>query len=77
MNTRNASSALLAHLAMELHVQADEVLSPFCLLVLFANCSALIAFARTAFEELRLTVSFVLIAGFVAPALIIYFSNLD
>jgi hypothetical protein len=77
MNTRNASSALLAHLAMELHVQADEVLSLFCLLVLFANCSALIAFARTAFEELRPTVSFVLIAGFAAPALIIYFSNLD
>jgi hypothetical protein len=77
MNVRNASSALLAHLSMGLSVKSDAVLSLYCLMVLFANNCALLAFGRTMFRGLRPVVLLALIAGFAMPALILYFANLD
>lgn len=77
MNSRNASSVLLAHLASGLSVPTAEVISLYCLLVLFANCCALIAFASTVFGEFKQIVAFVLFAGFGVPLLIVTYGNFD
>lgn len=77
MNGRNASSALLSLLANGLGTSAAEVISLYCLLVLFANCSALIAFAVTVFGEFRSAVCFTLFAGFGVPLLVVTYANFD
>ena len=64
MNARNASAAILAHLAVGLGgVKADQAMTLFCLLVLFANICALIAFARTIFGGAKPAVCLALLAG--------------
>jgi len=77
MNVRNASSVLLAHLAGGLSVPAAEVISLYCLLVLFATSCALIAFASTVFGQFKQIVAFVLFAGFGVPLLIVTYANFD
>ena len=77
MHIRNASSALLGHLSMLFGVQADEVLTLYSLLVLFANACALSVFAATVFDRTRPATNFLLISGYTAPALVLYFANLD
>jgi hypothetical protein len=77
MNVRNASAALLGHLSMLFGVQADEMLTLYSLIVLFANACALSAFAGTMFDRTRPATNFLLISGYVMPALVLYFANLD
>jgi hypothetical protein len=77
MNARNASSVLLAFLATGLGVTAAEVISLYCLLVLFAHSCALVAFGRTIFGDLPRTLAFTLLAGFAVPLLIVTYANLD
>jgi hypothetical protein len=77
MNSRNASSVLLAYFASGLRVTPAEVISLYCLLVLFANSCALTAFAATIFEEFWQITAFVLFAGFGIPLLIVTYANLD
>jgi hypothetical protein len=77
-NTRNASSAILAHLAIGLGgVKADQAMTLFCLMVLFANVSALIAFARTAFGRAEPAACLALLAGLGWPANIVFAGNFD
>lgn len=75
--TRNATSSLLAALALGLRVRVDEVTALYCLLVLFANGCALIAFAQTVFKKRGVIAIFLLLSGVAAPALILFFANLD
>ena len=64
MNTRNASSAILAHLAFGFGgVKADQAMAPFCLLLLFANTSALIGFARSSLGRTEAALGLALLAG--------------
>jgi hypothetical protein len=77
MYIRNASSALLSHLSMMFGVQADQMMTLYSLLVLFANACALSAFAGTLFDRTRPATSFLLISGYAMPALVLYFANLD
>jgi hypothetical protein len=78
MNTRNASSAILAHLAAGFgDIKADQVMTLFCLLVLFANVGALIAFARTILGRTDLAACLALLAGLGWPANIVFAGNFD
>jgi hypothetical protein len=77
MNIRNASSALLAHLSMLFGVQADQTLTLYALLVLFANACALGTFAGTLFDRIRPATNFLLISGYAMPATVLYSANLD
>lgn len=78
MNTRNASPAILAHLATGLGgVKADQAMALFCLLALFANVSALIAFARTIFGRAEPAACLALLAGLGWPANIVFAGNFD
>jgi hypothetical protein len=78
MNARNASSAILAYLAAGFGgIKADQVMTPFCLLVLFANVGALIAFARTIFQRADLAACLALLAGLGWPANIVFAGNFD
>jgi hypothetical protein len=78
MNTRNASSAILAHLAAGFgDIKADQVMTLFCLFVLFANVCALIAFARTIFGRTDLAACLALLAGSGWPANIVFAGNFD
>jgi hypothetical protein len=78
MNTRNASSAILAQLAAGFgDIKADQVMTLFCLLVLFANVGALIAFARTIFGRAGLAACLALLAGLGWPANIVFAGNFD
>jgi hypothetical protein len=78
MNVRNASSAILAHLAIGLGgVKADQAMTLFCLLVLFANVGALIAFARTIFGRAEPAACLALLAGLGWPANIVFAGNFD
>ncbi|WP_210253740.1 hypothetical protein [Bradyrhizobium sp. S69] len=71
MNTRNTSSAILAHLAIGLGgVKADHAVTLFCLLVLFANVSALNGFARTVFGRAEPAVGLALLAGVGCPPIL-------
>jgi hypothetical protein len=64
MNARNASSAILAHLAFGFGgVKADQAMAPYCLLLLFANTSALIGFARSSFGRTEAALGLALLAG--------------
>jgi len=58
-------------------VPAAEVISLYCLRVLFANSCALIAFASTIFGEFKQIVAFVLSVGFGVPLLIVTYANFD
>jgi hypothetical protein len=78
MNTRNASSAILAHLAVGFGgVKADQAMAPFCLLLLFANTSALIGFARSSFGRTEAALGLALLAGLGWPANIVFAGNFD
>jgi hypothetical protein len=78
MNARNASSAILAHLAAGFgDIKADQITTLFCLLVLFANVGALIAFARTIFAGGDLAACLALLAGLGWPANIVFVGNFD
>jgi hypothetical protein len=77
MYVRNASSAILAQLAMTFSVRADEVASLYCIVILFANACALIAFASTLFKRVESSVAYLLIAGVGIPAFIISYANFD
>jgi hypothetical protein len=78
MNTRNASSAILAHLAFGFGgVKADQAMAPYCLLLLFANTSALIGFARSSFGRTEAALSLALLAGLGWPANIVFAGNFD
>jgi hypothetical protein len=78
MNVRNASSAILAHLAIGLGgVKTDQTMTLFCLLVLFANTSALIAFGRTVFKRAEPAACLALLAGLGWPANIVFAGNFD
>ncbi|KRR14229.1 hypothetical protein [Bradyrhizobium valentinum] len=78
MNTRNASSAILAHLSFGLEgVKADQAMVPFCLLLLFANTSALIGFARSSFGRTEAALGLALLAGLGWPANIVFAGNFD
>ena len=78
MNTRNASSAILAHLAAGFGgIKADQLMTLFCLLVLFANVGALIAFAGTIFGRAGLAACLALLAGLGWPANIVFAGNFD
>ena len=78
MNTRNASSAILAHLSFGLEgVKADQAMAPFCLLLLFANTSALIGFARSSFGRTEAALGLALLAGLGWPANIVFAGNFD
>jgi hypothetical protein len=78
INARNASSAILAHLAIGLGgVRTAQAITLFCLVVLFANVSALIAFARTVFGRAEPAACLALLAGLGWPANIIFSGNFD
>jgi hypothetical protein len=77
MNTRNASGALIGHLSMLFGVQADQMVTLYSLLILFANACALSVFAGTVFDRTRPATNFLLISGYAMPALVLYFANLD
>ena len=78
MNTRNASSSLLAFLAVGLGgVKADQVMTLFCLMVLFANVAALIAFARTLFARREAALALAVLAGLGWPANVVFAGNFD
>jgi hypothetical protein len=79
MNARNASSAILAYLAAGFGgVKADQLMTLFCLLVLFANVTALIAFARTIFGRAEYpAASLAVLSGLGWPANIIFAGNFD
>lgn len=78
MNMRNASSAILAHLAIGLGgAKADQAMTLFCLIVLFANVSALIAFARSAFDRTEPALGLAVLAGLGWPANIVFSGNFD
>lgn len=78
MNTRNASSAILAHLAYGFGgIKADQTMTLFCLLLLFANTTALIAFARSIFERTEAALCLALLAGLGWPANIVFAGNFD
>ena len=78
MYSRNASSAILAHLAIGLGgIKADQVMTLFCMLLLFANTSALISFGRTAFGRTEPALCLTLLAGLGWPANIVIAGNFD
>lgn len=78
MNTRNSSSAILAHLAFGFGgVKADQAMAPLCLLLLFANTSALIGFARNSFGRAEAALGLALLAGLGWPANIVFAGNFD
>jgi hypothetical protein len=78
MDTRNASSAILANLAAGFgDIKPDQVATLFCLLVFFANVTALIAFARTIFGRADLAACLALLAGLGWPANIVFAGNFD
>lgn len=78
MNTRNASSSILAFLAVGLGgVKADQAMTLFCLMVLFANVAALIAFARTLFARSEAALGVAVLAGLGWPANVIFAGNFD
>ncbi|WP_028180920.1 hypothetical protein [Bradyrhizobium japonicum] len=78
MNTRNASSAILAHLAFGFGgIKADQAMAPLCLLLLFANTSALIGFARNSFRSAEAALGLALLAGSGWPANIVFAGNFD
>ena len=78
MNTRNASSAILAHLAFGFgDVKTDQMMTPLCLLLLFANTSALLCFARGAFARADAALAFTVLAGLGWPANIVFAGNFD
>ncbi|MEH2483584.1 hypothetical protein V1282_006941 [Nitrobacteraceae bacterium AZCC 2146] len=78
MNIRNASSAILAELAFGLGgVKADQAMTSFCLLLLFANTSALISFARTNFGRTEAVLGMAVLAGLGWPANIVFAGNFD
>lgn len=78
MNTRNASSALLAHLAYGLGgVKADQTMVLFCLLLLFANVATLIGFALTVFRRSEAALSLAILAGLGWPANVVFAGNFD
>jgi hypothetical protein len=74
---RNASSVLLAFLANGLGTRSDQSMVTFCIIVVFANASALAAFAQTLFGKATLAAALVLLAGFAIPAIIIHYGNFD
>jgi hypothetical protein len=74
---RNASSVLLAFLANGLGTRSDQSMVIFCIIVVFANASALAAFAQTLFGKAAMTAALVLLAGFAIPAIIIHYGNFD
>jgi MFS family permease len=74
---RNASSVLLAFLANGLGTRSDQSMVIFCIIVVFANASALAAFAQTLFGKTTMTAALVLLAGFAIPAIIIHYGNFD
>jgi len=74
---RNASSVLLAFLANGLGTRSDQSMVIFCIIVVFANASALAAFAQTLFGKATMTAALVLLAGFAIPAIIIHYGNFD
>jgi hypothetical protein len=77
MTARNASSALLAFLADGLGTRADQSMALFCIIVVFANASALIAFALTLFGDARAAAALLLLAGFATPAIVLHYGNFD
>jgi hypothetical protein len=78
MNTRNASSAILAHFAYGFGgIKADQTMTLFCLLLLFTNATALIAFARSVFERTEAALCLALLAGLGWPANIVFAGNFD
>jgi hypothetical protein len=74
---RNASSVLLAFLANGLGTRSDQSMVIFCIIVVFANASALATFAQTLFGKAAMTAALVLLAGFAIPAIIIHYGNFD
>jgi hypothetical protein len=78
IDARNGSSVILAHLAIGLGgVRAAQAMTLFCLLALFANVSALIAFARTVFGRAEPAACLALLAGLGWPANMIFSGNFD
>ena len=77
MTARNASSVLLAFLADGLGTRADQSMALFCIIVVFANASALIAFALTLFGDARAAAALLLLAGFATPAIVLHYGNFD
>jgi hypothetical protein len=76
MNNRNASSAILAQLAQTFGARADEAVSLYCMVIIFANAASLAAFASSIFEKRSLAIAYAVIGGMV-PAVVIYCANLD
>jgi hypothetical protein len=76
-HVRNASSSILAHLALTFSTRADEVVALYCTIILFANACALAVFATTMFNRSTSVIVYVLIAGTAMPAFIISYANLD
>jgi hypothetical protein len=77
MNTRNASSTILAELAFGLGVKADQTMTLFCMLLLFAHTGALIGFARTLFGRTEAVLAVVVLAGLGWPANVVFAGNFD
>lgn len=77
LHVRNATSSLLAQLAIQFGTMADEVVALYCASIVFANACALAAFASVMFKRADLIVAYLLLAGIAMPALIIACANLD
>lgn len=78
MGTRNATPAILGFLSIGLgDVKSSQAVVLFCLLVLFANAAALVAFAGTILNNARVTGEFLLIVGLGWPANIVLQGNFD
>jgi hypothetical protein len=77
MQIRNASSSLLADLAVLFETKADEVVSLYSAVIVFANACALTAFASVVFKRADLIAAYVILAGIAVPGFIISYANLD
>src|SRR5205085_8609658 len=79
IGTRNAGSAILAYLSIGLGgVKPDQAVVLFCLVGLFANVTALVAFAGTLFDgNWRTAGALILLAGVGWPADITLVGNFD
>ena len=79
MGTRNASSAILGFLSIGLGgIEISQAIVLFCLIVLFANTAALMAFAATVFGRAGPAACvYVIIVGLGWPANIVLAGNFD
>jgi hypothetical protein len=78
MATRNAAPAIIGFLAIGLGgIKVNQTVVLFCLIILFANAAALVAFAATVFGRAAAAVALLVVAALGWPANIVLVGNFD